>query len=101
MRVQAALLAGHGLVAFARGFDRFLHRLAIADARLVNADVQFEVAQQAVLDHLEVQLSHAADQRLAGLFAFLGAERRVLPLEHLERIGQLLAFGRALGLDCH
>ena len=89
----AVALAGH--------FDRLLDRLAVAHPRLVDADVQLEVAQQPVLDHFQVQLAHAADERLAGLLVFAGAEGRVLPLHHLQHVGQLLALGRGLRLDGH
>ena len=82
-------------VALAGDFHRPLDRLAVADPRLVDADVQPEVAEQAVLDHFQVQLAHAADERLAGLLVFAGAEGGVLPLHHLQHVGQLLALGRA------
>ena len=63
----AALLA----VAGADDFGRVLDRFAIADPRLVDAHVQVEIAQQPVLDDFQVQLAHAADQRLAGFLVFL------------------------------
>ena len=88
-------------VAFAVDLGRAADRLAVADARLVDLHVQLEVAQQAVLDHLQVQLAHAADERLARLFVLAGGERGVLLAEHLERVGQLLLVGRALRLDGH
>ena len=80
---------------------RVLDRFAIADARLVHAHVQVEIAQQPMLDDFQVQLAHAADQRLAGLFVFRGAEGRILPLHHLQHVGKLLALGRSLRLDGH
>ena len=50
-------LAGHG--------DRFGDRLPVADPRLVHFDVEMVIALEPVADHLEVQLAHPADQRLA------------------------------------
>ena len=50
-----------------------------------------------MLDDFQVQLAHAADQRLAGLFVLVRAERRILPLHHLQHVGQLLALGRVSG----
>ena len=94
-------LPGDVAVALAGDFHRLLDRLAVADPRLVDADVQAEVAQQPVLDHLQVQFAHAADERLAGLLVFAGAEGRVLPLHHLQHVGQLLPLGGSLRLDGH
>ena len=54
-----------------------------------------------MLDHFQVQLAHAADQGLAGFLVFAGTEGRVLPLHHLEHVGELLALGRAFRLDGH
>ena len=83
-------LAGLLAMAGAGDFGRMGDRFAVADARLVDADGQVEIAQQPVLDDFQVQLAHAADQRLAGLLALGGPERRILPLHHLERFGQFL-----------
>ena len=68
--------------ALADDLGRLGDRLAVAHARLVDLHVQLKVAQQAVLDHFQVQLAHAADQRLAGFRILVGAERRVLLAEH-------------------
>ena len=81
-------------VALADDLDGVLDRLAVADLRLMDLDVEVEVAQQAMLDDFQVQLAHAADERLAGFLAFDGAERGILPLQHVQRVGQLLALGR-------
>ena len=89
----AMALAGH--------LDRPGDRLAIAHPRLVHPHVQPVVAQQPVLDHFQVQLAHAADERLAGLFVFPGVEGGVLPLHHLQHVGQLLPLGRRFRLDGH
>ena len=94
-------MAGDVAVALARDLDRLLDRLAVADPRFVDPDVQPILAEQPVFNHLQVQLAHAADQRLAGILVFAGAEGRVLPLHHLQHVGQLLALQRGLRLDGH
>ncbi len=49
-----------------------------------------KVAQQPVLNHFQVQLAHAADERLAGFRVLLGAKRGVLLAEHVERVASFL-----------
>ena len=53
---------------------RVLDRFPITHTRLMHFHVQIEIAQQAVLDHLQVQFAHAADQRLPRLFVLDRAE---------------------------
>ncbi len=53
-------------------------RLAVAHARRADLDADLHVAQQLVLDDLQVQLAHAGDDRLAGLLVVVGAERGIL-----------------------
>ena len=50
-----------------------------------------------MFDHLQVQLAHAADERLAGFFVFAGVKGGVLPLHHLQHVGQLLSLGGRSG----
>ena len=76
-------------------------RFAVADARLVDLHVQLEIAQQPVLNHFQVQLAHAADERLAGFRVFFGAERGILLAQHGQRFAELLAVVGALRLDGH
>ena len=54
---------------------------------------------QPVLLHFQVQHAHAAHQGLPGLGVHFPVKRRVLALEHRERVDQLLFVGRRLGLD--
>ena len=48
-----------------------------------------------------MQLAHAGDDRLAGLFVVIGLERRVLALQRRQRFAQLLLVRRRLRLDRH
>ncbi len=48
-------------MAFADHFRGPLDRFAIADPRLVDADVQIVIAQQSMLDDFQVQFAHAAE----------------------------------------
>ena len=79
--------------------DRRADRLAVADQRLADAHLQVEVALHAVLLDLQVQHAHAGHQRLARLRVHLPVEGRVLALEDVQRVGQLLLVGRRLRLD--
>ena len=53
----------------------------------------------AVDEHLEVQLAHAGDDGLAGLFVGADAEGRVLVGQRLERLAELVLVGLGLRLD--
>ena len=97
-RVERAL---NHPAALADSLRRLRDRLAVTDSRLVDLHVQSEVAQQPVLNHLQVQLAHAADERLAGFGILVGAKRGILLAKHRERVGQLLAVFGALRLDRH
>jgi hypothetical protein len=54
---------------------RLRDRLAVGDLRLADVGLDLELALHAVDEHLEVQLAHAGDDRLAGLL--VGADRKV------------------------
>ena len=60
-----------------------------------------ELALHAIDQHLEVQLAHAADQRLPGLLVDPHAEGRVFLGQALQRVGQLVLVGLGLRLDRH
>ena len=53
-------------------------RLLVGDLRPADVGVDLELAQQAVDDDLQVELAHARDDRLAGLFVDGDAEGRIL-----------------------
>ena len=74
-------------------------RLAIGDLGLADVGGDLELADHAVDEHVEVQLAHAGDERLAGLLVVLDAEGRVLLREALERDRELVLVGLRLGLD--
>ena len=97
----AVLAATTGLadVAHLDLLDRRGDRLAVRDLRLADVRLDVELAHHPVDEHLEVQLAHAADDRLAGLVVGVDAERRVLVGERAERLAQLVLVVLGLGLD--
>ena len=76
----AAGLADVAAVALRRAADR----LAIRHLRLADVGRDLELAHHAVDEHVEVQLAHAGDERLAGLLVGVDAEGRVLLGQALE-----------------
>src|SRR5581483_279120 len=96
----AGLAATAGLL---RVFVLALHllrdRFAVRDLGLADVRLDLELALQAVADDVEVELAHAGDDRLAGLFVRVDAERRVLRGELLETDAELLDVGLRLRLD--
>src|SRR5215218_200347 len=74
-------------------------RLAIGDLRPADVRVDLELAQHAVDEHLEVQLAHAGDLGLAGLFVRADLEGRVLLGQAAERDAHLLLVDLRLRLD--
>ena len=97
----AELAAAAGLADEARLdlLDVLADRLAVGDLRLADVGVDFELAQHAVDDHLEVELAHAVDQRLAGFLVGFDPEGRVLLAEPLQGGAHLLLVGFGLRLD--
>src|SRR3546814_16518495 len=59
------------------GLDRLADRLAVGDLRLADIRLDVELALHAVDEDVQVQLAHAGDDGLAGLFVGMPAERRV------------------------
>ncbi len=88
-------------IAFSRDARGTLDRFAIVYPRLVELYIEIEVASQAMLDHIEMEFSHPADQRLTRLFILDRFKGRVLSLKHLQDFGQLLAFHGVFRLDGH
>ena len=80
-----------------------LHRLAdglaVGHLGLADVGVHAELAEHPVDQHLEVELAHPRDHRLAGLLVGVDPERRVLLGERVEGLGQLVLVGLGLGLD--
>ena len=73
--------------------------LAVGDLGLTDVGVNLELAEQTVDDDLEVQLTHAGDDGLAGLVVGVHLEGRVLLGELGEREAHLVLLGLGLGLD--
>ncbi len=74
---------------------------AVGDLRLAGVGLDLEFADHAVPDDFEVQLAHAGDDGLAGLFVGEDAEGRVFLGEALKRVGHLLLVELGLRLDGH
>ena len=81
--------------------DRLGDRLAVGHLRLADVGLDAELAHHPVDQHLEVQLAHAGDDRLAGLVVGVDPERRVLLRERAERLAELVLVDLGLGLDRH
>src|SRR4051812_6629269 len=79
--------------------DRLLDGLAVRHLRLADVRLDLELPLHAVDQDVEVELAHALDDGLAGLLVLLGAERRVLFGELLDRRAELLLVGLGLRLD--
>ena len=79
--------------------DRLADRLAIRDLRLADRRFDTEFAFHAVDKDLEVQFTHARDDRLAGFLVCVNAERRVLLRQAIQRNAHLFLVGLGLGLD--
>ena len=77
--------------------DALADRLPVGDLGTADVGVDVELAQQAVDDHLEVELAHPVDQGLPGLLVGLDLERRVLLGEPREAGRELLLVGLVLG----
>src|SRR6266508_626228 len=74
-------------------------RLAVGDLRLADIRLDAELTLHPVDQHLEVQLAHAGDDRLAGVLVGADLEGRVLVGEALDRDAQLLLVALRLRLD--
>ena len=83
----------------ALGLDRLGDGLAIGDLWTPDVGSHFELPPHPVDDDLEVQLTHARDQRLRRLGIGVNAESRILLREARERERHLLFVGLRFGLD--
>src|SRR5690606_3302038 len=81
--------------------DGLAEGLAEADARTAHVGLDAELRAHTVDRDLEVQLAHAAQDRLPGLVVDLELERRVRLDHAIERGRELVDVGAALRLDGH
>ena len=91
----AAGLADEPAVALGGAADR----LAVGDLGPADVGRDLELADHPVDDHVEVQLAHAGDERLAALRVGLDPEGRVLLGEALEGDAHLVLVGLRPRLD--
>src|SRR5687768_1061169 len=93
-RTAGLLLVGVGVL-----LDRVADRLAVGHLRLADGRLDAELALHAVDEDLQVELAHAGDDRLTGLFVGLDREGGVLVGEALDRGAELLLVTLGLRLD--
>ena len=79
--------------------DRRGDCLSVGHLRLADRGVNLEFPQHPVDEHLEMQLAHARDHRLAGLEVGLDLEGGIFLAESCERPAQLVLVALGLGLD--
>ena len=91
----AAGLADEAAVALRGAADG----LAVGDLRLADVGRDLELADHPVDEHVEVQLTHARDERLGRLGVGVDPEGRVLLGEALQGERQLVLVGLGLRLD--
>src|SRR5262249_10973468 len=84
----------------AHALAEFGDRFAIGHLRTPHVGIDAEFALQAVYDDLQMQLAHAADDRLAGLLISGNLEARILRRKPLKTQTQLLLIWSCLGFDC-
>lgn len=74
-------------------------RLPVGDARLVQLDIDVELALQLVDDDGQLQLAHAVDEQLVQLAVHAAADRGVLLVDAVERLGHLVFLALDLRRD--
>src|SRR4051812_9547451 len=79
--------------------DAFAHRFAVGHLGPADIGVDLELPPHALHDDLEVQLAHAADDRLRRLRIGMDAERRIFFGQLRERDAELVLIGFGLRLD--
>src|SRR5581483_833404 len=79
--------------------DGAAYRLAVRHLRLADVRLDAELALHAVDDNFEMQLAHAGDDGLPGLFVGADAEGRIFLRETLQGDAHLLLIGLGLRLD--
>ncbi len=74
-------------------------RLAVRDMHVVGLDLDTELAGQLLGRDRQVRLAHPAQHGLMRLGIALDAQHRILLLQAMERVGELVLVGLALGVD--
>ena len=90
-------LADELAFALCRGSDGF----AVGNLRSTHGGLPLELAQHAVADDVQMQLTHAGNDQLAGLFVGEHPEGRVFLGKSLQRLGHLFAVAAGVGLHGH
>ena len=83
------------------GSGRPCDRLAIGHARLADVGADLELAQHTVDEHLEMQLAHPRNKRLAGVLVKPDLKGRVLFGQALKRGTHLVLIGVCARLNRH
>ena len=96
-----AILAAPTRLAHEAPFDahRARDRLTIGHLRAANVALHAELTLEAVHDDVQVQLTHAGDDGLAGLVVILDAEGGVFFGKFDQRFSHLVLVGLRLWLD--
>ena len=81
------------------GFNTLLDRLAMDHPRFTHIHAGVKLPKEAVGDNLQVQFSHAGNDRLGGLIIVLDPQCGVFLHQFTQGDGQFLLVGRRLGLD--
>ena len=90
-------LADELAFALCRGSDGF----AVGNLRSTHGGLHLELAQHAVADDVQMQLTHAGNDQLAGLFVGEHPEGRVFLGKSLQRLGHLFAVAAGVWLHGH
>ncbi len=80
-------------------FRVLANRLAIRHLRLADVGLDLVLAHHAVDDDFQMQLAHAADDRLAAIWVGVNLERRVFLRQSRQRHAHLFLIGLGLRLD--
>ncbi len=81
--------------------DGLADRLAVCNLRVTDVALHLELTTHTVDDDVELQLAHAGDQGLAGLFVGLHLEGRILVGQLRQSDAHLLLIGLGLRLHGH
>src|SRR5439155_13292339 len=82
-------------------FRRFGDGFTIGDLRCSGIGADFELAEQAITNDFQMELSHARDNELSSLLVREAAERRVFFSETLKAFAHFLTIGLGFWLDGH